>query len=238
MYRRKQTTEANEIVNLDSLMDILTCVVGVMLFVVIFAVIEARGTNIKMFTPLAKAPAPESKRMIFMCQKQKVVPLDLDPAVEQLLNFKGKLTYKTLPKFVEDANRKNVQDAFFTYRLAVKQWKEGSFFNEVKHRGVMLVIDKKLEYPGESDEEIKSLSSSYVKKLNEMDNRSNWIAFEVDKASLDVFRMAREIAIARGFSVGWDPGRTDFPYKEMVIGGGSRGRGMDAPSRNLGKPQT
>jgi hypothetical protein len=189
-----------------------------MLFVVIFSVLEVRGTGINMVAPMAKDPAPDSKRVIILCQDSKIVPFNINLPTRNLLETKKKLTYNTIPQFVKNANKKNIQDNHFIYQLEYKQWEEGSFYNYVHRRAIVLVIDKIPGQLGETIEEIESSSSEYVQYLKGLDNVLSWIAFMVDEKSIAVFRKAREIAIDMGFAIGWDPGTIEFPYKEVVAG--------------------
>ena len=69
MYSRNTRKRKSTILDLDSLMDVLTCSVGVMLFIVIFAVLEVRGSSILIFTPLERDPPEGSTRIFVLCQK-------------------------------------------------------------------------------------------------------------------------------------------------------------------------
>ena len=53
-----------------------------------------------------------------------------------------------------------------------------------------------------------------MKLLAKLDTRKHWIAFIVDKESLEVFKKTREICIKRGLATGWDPGFIKFPYTD------------------------
>lgn len=234
MYRKKYDYDRGEFANLDSLMDILTCVVGVMLFVVIFAVMEARGVNIKMFTPLAQEPSNESTRNVFLCSNGRIRHFDIESALKKLFLIKEKLTFDTVPKFVNIANQKKVSDNFFTYELDYKEWTEESFLNERRRRAILAIVREIPGTKGEGAEEIQRDYSNFRETLSQLDSKRAWIAFLVDKESLDIFRQSREIALSLGFTVGWDPGELRFPYKEVILGGGSRKKSKYAPRDNLG----
>ena len=67
MYRPRKAKAARDDSSLDSLMDVLSCAVGVMLFIVIFAVIEARGTSVLIYAPpLLREPPVQSERILVL----------------------------------------------------------------------------------------------------------------------------------------------------------------------------
>ena len=87
---------------------------------------------------------------------------------------------------------------------------------------------------GESSNDLVSALSVFERSLSGLDRKRHWIAFGVDGESLEVFREARAIAMERGFSTGWDPVSIEFPYEEVVLGGGSRKQVEGKPRSGLG----
>ena len=233
MYRKKRRSNNDEVGNLDSLMDILTCVVGVMLFVVIFAVMEARGVNIKIFTPLAQEPSKEINRNIFLCSDGRIRNFAFNSALEKLFFTNIKLSFDNIPKIVDIANQKKVADSYFKYRLDYKEWTEESLLGESRHRAILTIVNEIPGVGGEGFEDIKLENSNFNAALSQLDSNGVWIAFLVDKESLDVFRQAREIALNHGFTVGWDPGKIQFPYNEVILGGDRRKKSKFAPRDKL-----
>ena len=127
MKHRKQNKNHFENLDLDSLMDIMTCTVGLMLFIVIFAVLEAHGTRIKMFTPMVKDAPVEYERKLFLCQDGKIVLFDFKPAKDNLLG-NWKINYNNVPSIVRSANAKNIKDDFFSYSFK-PGWQTFNRFN-------------------------------------------------------------------------------------------------------------
>ncbi len=232
MYRRSTRKDTTHLLNLDSLMDVLTCSVGVMVFVVIFAVLEARGANITMITPLMRDPPKNSTRVLVLCQKGKVRFLDFSPALEKMLKGAGKVAYKSLPELVKTANDRKVKDHYFRYSLEIKEWEVA--FGQVR-RAVVLIIKELEGKKGETSEQLAAGSSQYETTLSRYSVKDNWLAFAVDEKSIEVFREARELALNQGYAAGWDPTYFAFPYKEVVLGGGARQGIEGAPESGLGK---
>jgi len=118
MKRLKQKVIIDEI-NFDSLMDILTCLVGIILLIIVLTVIEARGINIKMFLPISKSPSKEKKRVMCICENDRIKFMDTKESVVNLLNFEMELNYENVPKIVEMANKKNISDKYFDLKMAI-----------------------------------------------------------------------------------------------------------------------
>lgn len=200
--------------NFDSLMDILTCVVGVMVFVVIFMVMQARTVNIKMASPKWSSADEESHRRIVLCQNGQVSLFDFDDSLDGLIEGIKKVDVFGLQGFVKKANNKNITDGYYRYQLA----SEG--------RNLKIIVHKVQNSPEESVEDLKRADNHLAKIFERFDPQKDWITFLVDEKSLEVFFKAREIAVAKGFSTGWDPKAFSFPYEECLLGcGGSSGGG-------------
>lgn len=218
MLNRKKTSKFGIVVNLDSLMDVLTCAVGIMLFVVIFTVIEARGVSFKFFTPMQKGIAPEGKtRNLFICKNGKIKFLNINMAYDSLMHNVS-LTYNNIPRIVELANKRNTKDEYFNFTYNYRDEEEYWYYNT---RRIIIIIDENDPYGGDDAETIKTNDSPVSKIINSLDTANNWIAFAIqDEKSLDVFREARNLAIKKGISNGWDPLKVEFPF-ELSGGGGN-----------------
>jgi len=232
MYRYRRARNSDTDITLDSLMDVLSCSVGVMLFIVIIAVIDARGTNILLYSPpLLREPPENSHRILALCQGGKVRIMDVATALETLLGSTQQLNYADVPGFVDEANRKNVSDGNFNYKLV---FREEPYGEDNRRRVVSLRVEARPETDGETTSELEDGPSAYERSLAGLDEERNWLAFGVDTDSLEVFRKARSIALERGFSTGWDPVSIEFPYEEVILGGGFKQRVEGKPRSGLG----
>jgi hypothetical protein len=217
MYRPRKAKAPLDDGSLDSLMDVLSCSVGVMLFIVIFAVMEARGTSVAIFAPpLLREPPVKSERILVLAQNGKIRMLDIAAAQEQLLEGSDQLAYAAVPDFVNKANGSKVADKYFRYRLVYRDVEYGS---SGRKRVVSMRIEAKPGTVGEDLYDLKSGFSEFEQALTEMGGEKHWLAFGVDADSLKIFRKARLIAQEKGFSTGWDPMAIKFPHEEIVLGG-------------------
>ncbi len=213
-------------------MDVLSCSVGVMLFIVVFAVIEAKGTNVLEYSPpLLREPPGGGQRILALCTEERVRILDVGDALEELMGDVAYLTYEGVPEFVDAANSKGVSDGNFSYRLVYRDEEYGRF---QRKRVISVRVDELPGVIGESLAELASGGSSFERSLSRLQAGTHWLAFGVDADSVEVFREARSIALENGFSSGWDPVRISFPYEEVIIGGGSRKVVEGKPRSGLG----
>ena len=208
MKRLKQKVIIDEI-NFDSLMDILTCLVGIILLIIVLTVIEARGINIKMFLPISKSPSKEKKRVMCICENDRIKFMDTKESVVNLLNFEMELNYENVPKIVEMANKKNISDKYFDYKLDFITFQK----NDDTVRDIILIIEKNKNVIGESISDLDNQASSFRKSLDKFDPNKIWVAFSVDYKSIKAFKKAREICKNNNFTTGWDPGSIEFPIK-------------------------
>ena len=232
MYRPKRTRTMGDELTLDSLMDVLTCSVGVMLFVVIFAVIEAKGSSVIVFSPpFLREPPGNSQRVLALCIDGKVRILDARAAVERLTEDLVQLTYDDVPEFVSSANRKGVSDGHFSYRLVYRDEQASEFRRK---RVISVQVDELPGVAGDSPDELASGDSAFERALDGLEKNRHWLAFGVDADSVEAFRAARAVAMERGFATGWDPVAVEFPYEEVIIGGGRKKQVEGMPRSGLG----
>jgi len=210
MRRFKQKWIVDEM-NFDSLMDILTCLVGIILLIIVITVIGARGINIKMFLPITKAPSNEKKRVLCICENEHLKLLDEEKSINILFNSKMETTYDNIPRIVKMANSKNYSDKYFKYSLDFTTFKKNGNYA----RDFILIVEKK-NVNGDSISDLDRQSSSFQRTLKQFDPAKIWIAFSVDYKSTKVFKKAREICKNKNFATGWDPGSIEFPIKELI----------------------
>jgi hypothetical protein len=186
-------------------MDILSCLVGVMLFLVIYTVLELGSAAYQAEVVVSRARIPGTERVLVVANGGTVRVLDVRPALERLLQgFEIVQTPEEVPVFVESVGEAPA-DASFTYDLRSTARSTAD---------IMGLLDLAIEErPGAVGDSIHELGpgSSYARSLDALDPTQAWIAFAVDTASGDVFRRAREMAIERGFATGFDELEVAFP---------------------------
>ena len=205
MYRKSRSHRGGVALDLDSLMDILSCLVGVMLFLVIYTVLELGSAAYQAEVVVSRERVPGSERVVVVANDGTVRVLDVRrPLAELLSGFEIVQAYPEVPVFVEALDR-TPGDAHFTYGLEYEPRSTTELLGFLD-----LVIS---ERPGVVGDSIQQLGpgSRYAEALRSLDPEQVWLAFAVDGQSGDVFRRAREMAIASGFATGFDQLSLAFP---------------------------
>ena len=207
MYRKPRRRTPAGALSLDSLMDILSCLVGVMLFLVIYTVLELGSTSYEARVPALREPPQESRMVVVVAQGRTARVMDVNDALGDLLTGIDIVRTVDLPTFVDQANRRPVTDGFFTYSLAQR---DGLASSTEPVQALNLRIDVQSEAVGDSIHQVVP-GSTFHRSLDRLDPERAWLVFAVDSASVDVFRKARQMAVERGFSVDWRPSSLEFP---------------------------
>lgn len=229
MYRKPRGSESASILNLDSLMDILSCLVGVMLFLVIYTVLELGSTSFEVSVPTPRDRPFESQRMFVVVNDETVRIMDADQPVADLLANMAGVDDDQVPERVRQANLSPPSDAHFSYFLDFDEE------SAIVDAGVREFDVHVVEIPGETGERLEALDgdSEYEAYLADVDPELVWLEFGVDSASVDVFRRARDIAEELGFATRWGPLDLTFPVTYSL----STDRYGPSPRGARSKPQ-
>jgi len=204
VYRKPRRREGRTGLDLDSLMDILSCLVGVMLFLVIYTVLELGAVAYHAEVPVVSEAPEGSERVVVFAQGGTVRLLDVQSARRELLNgFEIVETFDEVPVFVE-GSRASV-DVGFEYSLAFVQRFSADLLG---------TLDLRIEErQGRLGETLAALDdgSEFAAALDQRDPAHASLTFVVDNWSVGVFRRAREMAISRGFATSWAYATIDFP---------------------------
>lgn len=198
-------------INFDSLMDILTSVVGVIVIIVLFTVITAKGkmvsknVAVRVNAPFLRKPPPNLTSKVFICQSGKIYYYGVGEAFEKM---KEGVKVNNISDLASTVNEKNIQDEDFFYKLLV--YTSGTPM-------VIIKVDMKKE-GGDWMENLLKVDGMYLTRLDSFNKYQHWIHFLVDGQSLEVFDLAKRIAEQEGFFVGWEPLKMVFPHRECLEG--------------------
>lgn len=229
MYRKLRKRDGASPLGLDSLMDILSCLVGLMLFIVMYTVMQLGTAAYQSEVLVSREPTPGSQRVVVLCANGTVRLLDLRGPVRELLSgFEIVQSVGEIERFI-DAERRAPTDRYFTYGLRHEFRPTTDFY---------AMLDLEIaELPGVVGDSIHQLDdrSRYATALRELSPDDAWLAFAVDSTSVDAFRRAREMAIAAGFATGFDLLTFDFPLSVALSEDGTGD--LLSPLSALSKPQ-
>lgn len=118
MYKKPKRRDRSNPLDLDSLMDILSCLVGVMLFLVIYTVLELGSAAYQAEVIVSPNASPDSRRVVVLAEGGTVRVLDVRPPLAELLS--GFEIVRTVPevRLFVDASQSTPTDPNFSYSLA------------------------------------------------------------------------------------------------------------------------
>jgi hypothetical protein len=229
MYRRLRKRDGSNPLGLDSLMDILSCLVGLMLFIVMYTVMQLGTAAYQSEVLVSSEPTLGSQRVVVLCTDGTVRLIDVrEPLRELLSGFEIVQSVGEIERFIE-AESRALSDRYFTYGLRHEFRPTTDFY---------AMLDLQIEeLPGVVGDSIHQLDerSRYATALRELSPDQVWLAFAVDSASVDTFRRAREMAIVAGFATGFDLLTFDFPLSVALSEDGMGD--LLSPVSTLSKPQ-
>jgi len=212
-------------------MDILSCLVGVMLFLVIYTVLELGSTTYEAEVPVALGLPLGSERVVVMARHGTVRMLDARGPLDALLSGFEIVRYDEAERFVRLANERAPTDEHFRYSLTYQD-RVGAFGDPM---GTLdLLIEEREGVVGDSVQQLDE-RSKYATALGALDPDEVWLVFVVDAESVEVFRSARELAIERGFATGFDPVDADLPHTHTLATGGAEV--LFSPRSTTSKPE-
>ena len=204
MYRKPPKQDRAITLDLDSLMDILSCLVGVMLFLVMYTVLELGSAAYQAEVVVSPTRSPGSRRVEVVAEGGTVKLLDVRPALADLLGgFEIVQSVGEVQTFV-DASRAGPPDPYFQYSLTFEVRATTDLL------GMLDLVVQEKPVDGETFSQLDE-DSRFAAALDALDPEDAWLAFAVDDESVDAFRRARELAIERGFASEFDLLTLDFP---------------------------
>jgi hypothetical protein len=205
MSRRRHGDEV--LFSLDSFLDIVTNVVGVLVLVAIVSVLSAGNISVPSGATAMTAPKASAERVLFECVGGEVFFVDEEGNGRRVLEAaEGAGTRAKSPDgLVSLLADVDVGDA--TYRLGA---------DRMDH-GLAWVYTLRPDAHGEHEGDLDRPDSAFRKQLAALP-RDGFAYFVVHDDSFDVFQKARDMARARGISVGWHPVEGRGPMRLSAIG--------------------
>lgn len=197
--------------NMDSFMDIVTNVIGLMILIAAAIIINASEISMSLGSPMLRRPPQDAKPVFFDCAHRRVVPRDADSLIQtaksKLDQYHMQLGHQ--PGYIADAQWLNTQRiSSQAYDL---EYKAGS-----EWLGIQLTT--KDENQGDLAVEVIGGDSQFAKTISELDPSTHYLYFIVREDSFGVFRTARKIAREKGFAVGWNPKHSKYPLLHYLVG--------------------
>ncbi len=197
MGKKKKAEEAS--ISMDSFLDILTCLVGVLMLIIILTSIDASQTKVLIPTPMSQKT--DKKLMFVECRNNQLFPIPLEEIQDQVDAEFVKLdqTLSGDPEEMKEALRNlsfetenYVVDSSYAlvgqYAITPKLTSQGDDLSGVNMQTIDGVV-----VPG-----------WFGKMLDEADPKSDIITFLVRDDSFKVFRKARALAWLKKIQVAYE----------------------------------
>lgn len=232
MKRKRARKSRQAVTNLDSFLDVMTNLVGVLMFISLFVSLVAVEAGTVVRTPLVSS-SNKSPRF-FEIREGKVTYIDYEAIENEMAKF-----FDSLPKCDQPEKPDNFNYGYSDYYLQqldlfqkclnnksqlIKAFKARTNYYQVSFVDLDATLYEPLEnVEGESLVELQRSYSDFNQKLTELNPETDYLAFVVRPDSFDAFRRVREIARRAGFDVGWEPSSFDTP---IIFGSAGRSVGV------------
>ena len=204
-------------INLDSLTDILANTVGIMIFVLIYAVIASRGVFIAKRLP--KLQPTTKERVVVICTGNALFPLKVDELIDRYTEPLNGLVYYNIPQVVETLNKRRISDGMLevTGQFHCSE-ATGLFSSTRKIDSGYIIIVPCAGIQGDTTADVEISGSYFRRLLADMDKDRQYLLFFLSVDSLEVFRKARDFARQYGFDSNWEPGNIQWPLRIWALG--------------------
>ncbi|MCA9246927.1 MAG: hypothetical protein KDA42_07415 [Planctomycetales bacterium] len=194
--------------NLDSLMDILSNVVAVMILIAVVIVLNMRTSELALATPIQSAAPPHAQRLVFLCKGDQIFQVNTAEIDAQIMRLQDKFRQRTggLPstrelRYLLDGN--DVGDETFRVQLRTE-------------RGLQFVYTLRSSAPGESTATMMTGETSQFRHLlDQLDAERHWVYLAAQPSGWETMLAAKEMLQTRKIAMGWDA----FPESNQVLMG-------------------
>jgi hypothetical protein len=205
MSKRRANDEV--LFSLDSFLDIVTNVVGVLVLVAMVTVLSAGNISVPSGATAMTAPRPTASRLLFECAGDEIFFVDEEGNGARVVDQVKRTSERPVSRdaLVALLDDEDVGDA--THRVRA---------DRLEH-GIAWVYALRPEARGDHAADLDRTGSEFHRKLAELE-AGGFAYFVVHDDGFEVFRKARDIARARGISVGWHPVEGREPIRLSALG--------------------
>ncbi|MEA3400529.1 MAG: hypothetical protein U9R79_04720 [Armatimonadota bacterium] len=223
MRRRRSRTRQG--VDVNSLADIVTCSVGIVLLMMLQGVLASGDIVAKRRLP--KLHESGKERIYALCEGNTVRPFRLQPLVEDLVEqVPPPTTYHSVPSFIDRWDGKTLSDGYVVVEGFAGYLQTDLLFQSQRSLDVGVHIRPAPGGGADLPAEVADRDSHLNRMLDELDPEEHYVSFIVDPGSIEVFLAAADVLDARGFGMGWQPFIPTWPLSERLTGEGD-GSGLD-----------
>jgi hypothetical protein len=207
MSRRKHGARGEEApFSLDSFLDIVTNVVGVLVLVAMVTVLSAGSISTPSGTVAMTLPLPQASRVLFECAGDEVFVVDEEGNEARIVEEAKKAgSAATRQDLVSMLDGRDIGDA--THRVRAEALPNGLAWVYALRPGVH----------GERAADLDREGGAFRRRVQGL-GKGSFAYFVVHDDSFDVFGKARDLLRARGIAVGWHPVEGRSPLRLSAVG--------------------
>lgn len=204
----RRIREETPVLSLDSFLDIVTNVVGVLILVAVVTVLGASDIGVSAGASALSPPRKSAARVLFECSREQLFLVDEKGNTERVqlavsLALADKIiTAEAVTTYLEDAD---IGDR--THRVRA----------QLRPEGLAWIYALRPTARGEPEASLDHRSSTFQRTLDSLEP-GGFVYFVVHDDSFAIFRKARDLARARGISIGWHPALGEEPIRLSTIG--------------------
>lgn len=196
MKRRRLSRAQTVQPSLIPMVDLLTNTVGALVFIMVFTVMAASGVVVLKRLPLEHSSDAEPRN--FLCEKDRIIPLDNDGLDAQLKQRWGRpYSFFDIYSWIARFDGIEAEDEHFIARGE-------SSVTRSSYRFSVLFTPK--PGGGYQTADITRAGSAYRQRLSALNAKTHFVHFLVRPDAIDTFLAARKIAAEDlGLGTGWMP---------------------------------
>ena len=216
MRRRTDPQEMGISTSLDSFLDIITNVLGLLILICALTIISTQDIQISLGTPIMADVDDDLERVCFECRDNRLVPLDSDYRSDEIKAvFSSGVSSSERKRKIAALNGSSSSNGFHQFEVKIREIDLGS-----QTLRMMEIVVTPVEEPvGDTLSQMRKPDSELNKRLSKMNPKKHWLYFVVRTDSFEAFRAARKYAKKQGFQVGWTPYKPKKPIVFSSSGG-------------------
>jgi|GEM_PF-3547816 len=208
MRRRHRRVASPSVLGLDSLMDVVTNIIGALFFVIIYVILSSSDMRAKV-TTVVPATLADTEPIMVECRNNTVFFPNNEELVEKIREVARVLAKQGAPAtadIVAAFQQADIKDNY--YQVVCRQ--DGD--------GLKIAIEPRSDAKGENEIQITKEASTFQQALKKNDPKKHHFFFVVREDSISVFYIARYEAMKKGFKIGYHPLLRDAAF---TLGGES-----------------
>lgn len=222
--RRKPFT-----LNLDSLTDIVTCSVGILIFFMLNGVLAAGRLSVNKRLPMVQGKT-SLRKVVVLCTNNTARPFDVGRLIDAMIaETPPPRSYHGVPGWAKQWNGKVKADEYALVRAYGGYFEQSFWLYSSRQIDVGVYIEPQKNQAYDTIQNVSDPASHFNRLLNRINPQKEFVSFLVDPQSLEIFERCTEIARSRNINIGWQPILPAWPFRISFTGSSGGGPDVGGP---------